>query len=214
MGLGPSTPGNLGFRPTSTSPSQKMGFTCTWPTTRLLVLSSILDKGVRMDIMWPSTPWTMPPWVADDELAGPVAHLTEQHRREVVQLWLVHAHSGELVPDTLEAHEPSCPKKAKLHSEELHFMFENVTYFGPKFRIGLGQRESIFSFGAEKKLEELRHPQPGCRLCSQGGTGSFPHPQVPDGRSWTKAQHRQDGLSHELQRSWQGFEGSFARRRS
>lgn len=56
--------------------------------------------------------------------------LSEQRKREVVQLWLVHDHSGELVPDTLEAIEPSQAKKSKKHSEDL--VFGNVTYFGTR----------------------------------------------------------------------------------
>ena len=71
-------------------------------------------------------------WADDDRYPTPIEHLTEQHRREVVQIWLVHDHSGELIPDTVEALEPSAPKKAKHHSEELSLIFGNVTFFGSR----------------------------------------------------------------------------------
>lgn len=70
-------------------------------------------------------------WYADDDtFPVPLPHLTDLRRQEIVQVWLVHERSGELVPDTVEALEPSHPKRAKHHSETLQFVFANVTSFG------------------------------------------------------------------------------------
>lgn len=128
-------------------------------------------------------------WVADDD-QYPVAtaHLTEQHRREVVQVWLVQDHSGELMPDTMEAFEPSVPKKAKLHSEELQLVFGNVTFFGSRVQDWIWTKGEHLLFLQEihlgqKKMEEAQqyffsrgwrtHGIPAHDTGRGGNTGGF-----------------------------------------
>ena len=70
-------------------------------------------------------------WYADDEtFPVPIQHLADLHGTEIVQVWLAFDCNGELVPDTVEALAPSQAKKARHHSEVLHFVFANVTSFG------------------------------------------------------------------------------------
>lgn len=70
-------------------------------------------------------------WYADDgAYPVPLSQLSDLHRTAIVQVWLAYECSGELVPDTVEALAPSHAKKAKHHSETLHFVFANVTSFG------------------------------------------------------------------------------------
>lgn len=85
-------------------------------------------------------------WYADDrQFPVPLSHITDQHCREVVQVWLVHDNNGELVPDTVEAMEPSQPKRAKHHSETFQLVFANVTTSVPEYKTGFGSKESIYS---------------------------------------------------------------------
>ena len=84
-------------------------------------------------------------WADDDKYPTPIEHLTEQHRREVVQIWLVHDHSGELVPDTVEALEPSAPKKANFTLRSSPLSSGMSPSSGAGFKTGFGPRENTFS---------------------------------------------------------------------
>ena len=69
-------------------------------------------------------------WLADDDqYPQPLGQISQQQQQEVVQLWLIHDQQ-ELVPDTVEALQPSQAKRAKHHYETLHLVFANVTSFG------------------------------------------------------------------------------------
>ena len=61
---------------------------------------------------------------------APIPHLIDQHKKDVVKLWLVQEPIDELVPDTLEALPEPPEKKHRQHLETLNLIFGNITDFG------------------------------------------------------------------------------------
>ena len=101
-------------------------------------------------------------WFADDDqYPVPLSNISDQQRKEVVQLWLIHDNQGKLVPDAVEALAPSQPKKAKHHYETLHLIFGNVTFFGARVQDWIWTKGDHLLFLQEthlgpKKLNEAQ----------------------------------------------------------
>ena len=151
-------------------------------------------------------------WYADDgTFPAPLPQLLDSHRQEIVQVWLVHECSGELVPDTVEALEPSQPKRARRHTETLHFVFANVTSFGRRVQDWVWTKgEHILLFQethlGQKKMEEAQqyfntrgwksHGLPAEPTGRGGNTGGFlilhgtrhlthvAHSYIQEGNGW------------------------------
>lgn len=72
-------------------------------------------------------------WLADDDQ---YPALTQQHRKDVLQLWLVKEPEDELAPDTQADYQAPPSKKQRQSHETMTLLFGNVTHFGT---IGCGR---------------------------------------------------------------------------
>ena len=162
-------------------------------------------------------------WYADDEAyTVPLPHLSEVHRQEIAQVWLAYDCSGELVPDAVEAMAPSQAKRAKHHSETLHFVFANVTSFGRRVQDWIWTKgEHILMLQethlGQKKMEEAQqyfnargwksHGLPAEPTGRGGATGGFlvlhgtrhlthaAHAYVKEGNGWQAIGLQRQGVT-------------------
>ena len=109
-------------------------------------------------------------WYADDEqYPVPLPYLSEEHKQQIVQVWLTLDSADELVPDTLEAWEPALQKKQRCHYETLHLPFANVTNFGRKVQDWVWAKTDHLLF-----LQETHMGTKALEATGNGGnTGGF-----------------------------------------
>ena len=95
-------------------------------------------------------------WLVDDNtFPKPIRTLTEQHGKEVIQLWLILDPNDEMQVDFVAEESPP-PKKKKTHYDEINLCFANVTTFGKKVQDWVWSKADHLLFLQETHLNEKK----------------------------------------------------------
>ena len=139
-------------------------------------------------------------WLVNDNIfPKPISNLSEQHGKEVIQLWLILDPNDEMQVDFVAEESPP-PKKQKTHYDEINLCFANVTTFGKKVQDWVWSKADHLLFLQETHLnlnksnEALQYfivrgwkgiAVPAAKTDKGGTTGGFlclhpPHHHVHD----------------------------------
>ena len=121
-------------------------------------------------------------WLADDEAYPvPLSHLSQQQRKEILQIWLVKEPEDELVEDTQAAYQAPAAKKQKVAHETLHLLFGNVTQYGAKVQDWIWTEPDTLLFLQETHMGEKQTSQ-AVQYYSTRGWKAYGIPAHPTGQ--------------------------------